>query len=273
MAANLIDAGHELTVWNRTAERSGPLADKGAIVAESPRAAAERAEIVMSMLRDDAASRQTWCDPQSGALAGMNEGGLAIESSTLTVGWIKDLAGRCAAGGVRFADAPVSGSLPQAEAAKLVYLVGADDEAFAAARPFLEAMGTPVHHCGPIGAGTAIKLAINMLLGVQVAAMAEALGVVEHAGLDTARSAEIIGSTAVTSPAMKVAADMMLKGKFPRLFPVGLMDKDLGNIANAAAETESWIPLSTAARAVYQQAIDQGLEEETFQSVFKLFRD
>ncbi|MGN6551439.1 MAG: NAD(P)-dependent oxidoreductase [Pararhizobium sp.] len=272
MAANLLKGGHDVTVWNRTRERAEPLAEAGAKTAVNPREAAARAEIVMAMVRDDAASETVWCDDADGALGAMTEGAVAIESSTVTIGWTEELARRASERGVVFADAPVSGSRPQAEAAKLVYLVGSDPETFRRIEPVLKSMGETIHHCGPVGTGAAMKLAINMLLGVQGAAMAEALGLLAKTGISAEDAVEIISSTPVASPAAKIAAALMAKGEYEPLFPVDLMEKDFANIAAAAWALQFEAPISEAVRGVYRKAVDAGFGEKNYPSVFELYK-
>jgi len=146
MAAHLIKAGHDVTVWNRTADAAKPLVAAGATQAQTPKEAAAGAAFVVAMVRDDDASRRVWLDPDNGALAGMSAGAVAIESSTLTPGWIRELGHAIAERGVALLEAPVSGSRVQADAGQLVYFVGGDDTTLARAEPVLKAMGSAVHH-------------------------------------------------------------------------------------------------------------------------------
>lgn len=266
MANRLIEAGHHVTVWSRSPERAQQLADRGATVADSPRAAAGNAEFVVAMLRDDDASRSTWLG-DDGALAGMRSGSIAIESSTLTLGWVDELHRHCGAANVMCLDAPVAGSRPQAETGQLIYLVGGDGDAFARAEPVLKAMGGVVHAAGPAGSGAAVKLALNALYGIQVAALAELLPMLDRAGVDLARAVEIIGSTPVVSPAAKGASEGMLARAFAPQFPVALVEKDFGYALAAIGEA----PLVSATRAVFARAIDRGLGEDNLTVVIRLY--
>src|SRR5579864_5429565 len=153
MAGNLLKAGHAVTVWNRDPSKVTPLAALGAVIAGTPKAAVPGAEIVIAMVRDDGASQRVWLDPESGALGGVGRQAIAIESSTLTVGWVKTLSAAAAGRGVSFLDAPVVGSRPQAEAAELTFLAGGDSSVLARAEPVLRVMGSAVHHVGSSGAG------------------------------------------------------------------------------------------------------------------------
>src|SRR5437764_5389947 len=143
MAGRLLDAGFPLTVYNRTAARARALEAKGAVVADSPRAAASEAHIVFSMVADDAASRETW-DGDRGALAGARPGTIVVECSTVTVGRVRELADAAARANCTFVDAPVTGRKLQAAGGELLLLVGAGDDARARIGPALEAMGKTI---------------------------------------------------------------------------------------------------------------------------------
>ncbi len=271
MAARLLAAGHEVSVFNRTAERGAELESQGARLAASPREAATGAEAVIAMLRDDMASRAVWLDPETGALAGLGEGALAIESSTLTPGWVRDLAPAVAGAGGRFLEAPVAGSRPQAEAGQLIYFLGGAAETVEAARPVLDALGGARHHVGPAGAAAVVKLAVNALFGVQVAAVAEILGLFGKAGLDAEAAAAVLGETPVMSPAAKGAAGLMLAGNYAPLFPIDLVEKDFGYVAEAAAAAGAEMPTAEAVRRVYARAKTEGLGGDNIAGVAKLF--
>lgn len=271
MARNLIAAGHEVTVWNRTPAACGPLVALGGSVADTPRAAVAGAGFAISMVRDEAASRAVWLDSAGGALAGLAPGTVGIESSTLTVAFVRDLAERFASAGVGFLDAPVAGSRPQAEAAQLIYLVGGDAGVLAQADPILRCMGAAVHHAGAAGDGAAVKLAVNLLLGVQVAALAEIIGGLVRAGLDPARAMEIVTATPVCSPAAKGAVASMLSGSFAAQFPADLAEKDFGYALAGAAATGSAMPVAETTRAVFARAVASGLGADHLTGVVRLY--
>jgi 3-hydroxyisobutyrate dehydrogenase len=272
MARNLLAAGHTVAVWNRTPAVCLPLAEAGAALADSPRAAAAGADFVIAMLRDDVASQAVWLHPDTGALAGMRPGAIAIESSTLTIGFMRHLAAQVATAGFAFLDAPVAGSRPQAEAAQLIYLVGGDASVLAQADPVLRAMGNTIHYAGSAGNGAAIKLAVNTLLGVQVAAMAEIIGLFEKTGLDPARATDILTSTPVCSPAAKGAAASMLAGTFAPMFPAALAEKDFGYTIAAAAAVGAAMPIAESTRAVLATAITGGFGPDHLTGVVRLYR-
>ena len=173
MARRLLGAGFPVTVYNRNCDKAAPLAAAGARIAASPREAAAGAKVVIAMVADDAASRGLWLGEQ-GALAGAARGTVLVESSTLTVGWVKELAAAAAAGGFEFLDAPVTGSKMQAAAGELNFLVGGEAATLEKIRPVLVPMSRSIVHLGPTGSGALIKLINNFVCGVQVASLAEA---------------------------------------------------------------------------------------------------
>ncbi len=273
MAAVLLAAGHEVTVWNRNVARTQPLVEAGAKVAGTPLAAAQGAEFVISMVRDDEASRQVWLDGELGALAGLAADAVAIESSTLTLGWVKELAQQISARGISFVDAPVAGSRPQAEAGKLIYFVGGATDDFARVEPLLSVMAGAVHHAGEVGSGAVIKLAVNGLFGVQVAAAAELIGFLQGCGLDGAAAMEIIGATPVCSPAVKGAAGAMLAGKFAPLFPIELVEKDFGYVTGVADAVGAEVPVVNATREVLRGAMALDYGDENITAIVQLYLD
>jgi len=270
IAMNLVKAGHRVTVWNRTADKAMPLREFGATVARNPRAAVAESEFVVAMVRDDDASRAVWLDPAAGALAAMPRGGVAIECSTLSPGHVRHLAERCASGGIDFLDAPVVGSRPQAEAAQLVYLVGGDAATLARARLVLSAAGDALHHVGPAGSGTILKLAINALFGVQVAAVAELFGWLQGAAIDLPAAIRIIGALPSCSIAAKAALEAMLSGSFAPLFPAELAKKDL-DYALAVGGDPARLPVTAAARDVFATAIQRGHGADNLTGVVRLY--
>lgn len=256
MAARLIAAGHEVTVWNRTM-LSETVA--GASVAGTPRAAAMGAEVVISMVRDDAASRDVWLDAKSGALAGMSSGAIGIEASTVTPEHARSLHAAAAAKGVAFLDSPLAGSRPQAEAGQLVFMAGGAADDLARVEPVLLAMGGALHHAGAAGAGATVKLMLNSLFGAQLAIMGELIGLARKAGIDPVRAVEIIGATPVASPAVKVAAGAMLNRAFAPAFPIDLVEKDFALTLSAAAAVQAPTPVVAAVREVFAAAKTEGL--------------
>jgi len=188
MAANLLKAGHEVTVCDLAPDAAKKLADFGAKTAASAREAAEGNDFVLTMVRIDEISRRVWLDATNGALAGMTPGAIAIECSTITPAWARELGDALSKTGIAMLGAPVFGSTPQAQSAQLVFLVGGDAETLKHAEPLLKGMGSRVQHAGPVGAGALAKLVTNTLVGVQLTTIAEMIGMLKRQGVDSSFS-------------------------------------------------------------------------------------
>ena len=200
MAARLAAAGHSLSVFNRTIARSEPLARMGARVGESPRIAAEKADVIIGMTADDESSRAMWLG-EHGALAAVNApDALAIECSTLSHDWVLELATHVRARGFRYVDSPVTGLPDAAAAGTLTLLVGAEPPDLDAARPVFASLATRVLHFGGVGQGTAYKLMVNLLGAVQIASAAEGVALAEAAGLDLRQVSDAVASGQAASP-------------------------------------------------------------------------
>ncbi len=271
MAARLVDAGHTVTVWNRSPLRTAPLADLGAAVADSPRSAAADADVVISMVRDDAASRAVWLDEHTGALRSLGARALAIECSTLSVPFVRDLAGEFDRHGRVLVDAPLAGSRPQAESGALIFMVGGSDEAFRQAAAVLEPMAGAVHHAGESGAGAAVKLMVNALFGAQLGIMAELIALARQVGIDPEAAVEIVGSTPVCSPAAKLSAGAMLAGTFAPAFPIDLVAKDFALLERTAREVSIDLPLCHRTAEVYAQGVDRGFGGDNITGIIQLY--
>ena len=271
MAISLLKAGHEITVWNRNKSKTEPLAALGARVADNPRIAVEKANFVISMLKDDRASEEVWLNSKTGAINNLSAETIAIESSTLTVDWTKKLAERLHRKGINFLDAPVAGSRIQADAGQLIYFVGGDSETLTQAMPILKIMGSKVLAVGSIGSGMAIKLAVNALFSIQVSAFAELIGLMKDCELDESKAVEIIASTPVCSGAAKVAAEAMIERKFAPMFPIELVAKDLSYALNTARTNKINLPLTEKALSIFDSAIRQGYGDDNITGIARLY--
>jgi 3-hydroxyisobutyrate dehydrogenase len=268
MANRLLSANFPLTVYNRNREKSVPFADAGAFVAESPREAASRSEIILSMVGDDAASRGVWLG-ENGALAGARPNAVLIESSTLSGGWIQELAAKSAKRGCRFLDAPVTGTKPHAASGELVFLVGGSAEALDAARPVFSVLGREAVPLGPIGSGSLMKLINNFVCGVQAASFAEAVAMIDAGGLDRAKAVAILTGGAPGSGIVKRMADRIAAGDFTPNFALRWMAKDIGYAIDAASKDGISLQTAAAALSVFEQAIAEGHGDEDFSAVSK----
>lgn len=268
MAQRLLQAGFSVTVWNRTPAAAQALTALGAQQAESPRQAAQGADFVISMVRDDAASQTVWTDAASGAFAGMEPGAVAIESSTLSLQGIRTWLAAAQSHGIACLEAPVSGSRPQADAGQLVYLVGGDTAVLERALPVLKAMGSEVHHVGAVGSGALAKLATNALLGTQVAVVSELMGLLQRQGADVAAVLKAMSGTSAWAPVAGYLSGSMLAQDFRPQFPVELVAKDFGYVLAATGVGNA--PTLTAVAGVFRSACDHGLGMENMTAVCKL---
>ncbi|SDN02924.1 NAD(P)-dependent oxidoreductase [Ensifer sp. YR511] len=272
MAANLIKAGYLVTVWNRTSAATADLVAAGARAAETPRQAAAEADFVLSMVRDNEASRFVWLDPEIGALPAMDKDATAIESSTLTPNWIRELGAAFTARGVSFLEAPVSGSRPQAESGQLLFFAGGAEATLARTTPLLRTMGSDIRHTGELGTAALAKLTTNALLGIQVTALAELIGMLQRSGADPGRVLQAVSAASAWSPAASYLAGSMLSGSFAPQFPIELIEKDFRYIVGAAG-TEANVPTVLAALQVFQSAISCGYGDENMTGVVRLFTE
>ena len=268
VAARLTDAAHAVTVWNRTPRSADAI--RGATAAETPRAAAAASSVVLSMVRDDDASRAVWDGPD-GALAGLRPAALAIEMSTLTPGRARQWAAAVVERGARPLGAPVVGTRPHAESGALTVLAGGDADALRDARPVLDAFAGAVHHVGPVGAGMAAKLAVNALLAVQAAAVAEALAGLSAQGIAPADAARLLAQMPTASPAAARLGDMMAQGATAPNFPVSLVAKDLGYGRAMVEASGVQSDVVAAAERAFRRAEDTGSGDLDIAAIARLY--
>jgi 3-hydroxyisobutyrate dehydrogenase len=254
MAANWLAKGYPVTVWNRTAAKARPLVEKGARLAATARAAAKDADVVVSMVADDAASRAVWLG-EDGALAAVKPGAAAIEMSTVSPDWMQELASKARERGLAMLDSPVGGSKAAAAAGQLVLFVGGDKATLDRVRPVLEAVSKEINHLGPAGAGTTWKLINNMMVAIEVAASAEAIALAEKAGFDRALVTRLIGEGGIGSPLIKMKMTRMSALEFGDPdFMIRHMVKDLGYAARLAASLGVSPDIASAAAGYYARA-------------------
>ena len=271
MARQLVRQGFDVTVWNRDVAKAAPLAASGARVATTPADAASHADVVFAMLATDDASRSVWLGEQ-GALAAMRDDAVAIESSTLTVDWIRELTTAARARGIGFLDAPVTGSKAQAETGTLSFLVGGPAELLERVRPVLAAMGGNIAHLGPSGCGAMMKLINNFLCGVQVASLAEALAMAERSGLDLRQAAAVLGAGSPGSPLVRAIGQRMVDRAYEPNFFVPLMAKDLAYARQAFAGAGIELRSADVARERFIAAERAGFGDQDIASIVELLR-
>ena len=268
MANRLLGAGFPLTVYNRNPEKARPLAEKGASVATTPREAASKAQIILSMVADDNASRGIWLG-ENGALASATPNSLLIESSTLSGAWIRELAAKANEKKCQFIDAPVTGTKPHAAAGELLFMVGGETSAVQAAQPVLSVMGRETIHLGPLGSGSLMKLVNNFICGVQAASFAEGLSLIDAGGLDRAKAISILTGGAPASGLVKRVAEKVTAGEYSPNFMLRWMAKDLSYAIQEGADKKISLETAIAALSKFQRAIAEGHGDEDFSAVTK----
>ncbi len=266
MAKNLLKKGFTLTVYNRSREKAEPFQALGARVALTPREAAVDADVIVSMVSDDIASRGLWLG-ESGALARAHSGALLIESSSLSVSWVRELAAIAKERGCAFVDAPVRGGPSQAQAAQLNFLVGGEPAAFERARPILSVMGATIIHLGVAGNGAGMKLINNMMVAVEIELFEEALVLAERIGLDVQQAATQIVEGAPGSRALQGRVQDILKKDFSSRFALRLMHKDMSYALDESVRLGIPLPSVAAAREVYRLAMARGMGDWDFAGV------
>lgn len=270
MAANILKAGHQVTVWNRTPSKAEELVINGARLADTPSQAAQDADFIIAMVRDDHASKEVWLDPDTGAFGSMKKGAIAIDSSTLSVNWVKELNQHASERNIPFIEAPVSGTRPQADSGQLIYLVGGKQEAYENSKELLETMGSVINYTGEVGNGALAKLCTNTLLGMQVATLAELISTLQRQqGADIVKIISALSSTAPWSASANGISAMMLNQMFAPMFPIELIEKDFSYTLEATGYTT---PAIEAVRDVFRKGIDNGIGDENMTAVIKLYQ-
>jgi 3-hydroxyisobutyrate dehydrogenase len=274
MAARLLEAGHQLSVYNRTAARAESLVRRGARLHDTPKAACQGADAVISMVADDTASRALWLQGDGILAANLPSDAFAIECSTLSHDWVMQLAAQCTARGLRYIDAPVTGLPDAAAAGSLTLLVGAGVDDLNAARGILAALSGRIIRFGPIGTGTAYKLIINMVGAVQIASAAEALAMAERAGLDIATVAEAIATSQAASPQVVRNARRMVAADHEQdvVFTAALRLKDIDYGLRFAREIGIGSPFGALAQGIYRRLCELGFSQVNESQVIDVCR-
>lgn len=250
MGRNLLKAGFSLTVWNRTREKAEKLSTEGAKVGNSPREVAAESDVIFTIVSDPPALEQVLWGEQ-GALAGLHKGSVLIDSSTVSPALARRVSKACDERGADFLDAPVTGGTWGAEKGELVFMVGGKKEVLARIEPVLQAVGKRFFLLGPNGSGQTVKLAMNLILALEVQALAEGLELVTRAGVAGERLIEVLQSSMGRAPVLDVKAPVILKRDFTPSFPLRLMLKDIGLAMELARENGIQLPAGAAAHEAY----------------------
>jgi len=262
MAARLMDVGHEVTVWNRTPEKTKPLGEAGARIAATPAALAGACEAVITILTDGAAIDEVYNGP-NGLLSGDVKGKLFIEMSTVAPKVETDLAPKVRSKGASFVECPVGGSTAPARKGQLLGLMGAEPADAARARPLLDQLCRKVEHCGPVGAGAAMKLAINLPLMVAWQAYGEAFAIARSVGWDAKRLVDLFVESNGANKALGARADMIVKlleGQDPgaTTFSIANGLKDLRTMVAAGEALGADMRATKATLTGFEEAVRSG---------------
>ena len=262
IAERLKEVGHDLVVWNRSPERTKPLADAGAEVAKSPAELATRAEAIVTILTD-ADAIDTVYRGRAGILAGGIAGKLVIDMSTVQPETEVRLAEEARAKGAAFVDCPVGGTVGPARAGKLIGLAGGEEADVARARPILEQLCRRLEHVGPVGAGASMKLAINLPLIVFYQALGEAYALTKHLGKDTAWMMDLFADTSGGPNVLKVRGPNIAKALAgqdpgPPAFDVDSIRKDLRTMLAEAGAKGFDLPLVARTLSIFDEAAEKG---------------
>ena len=275
MGLNLLKAGYKLTVWNRTASRAESLVAAGAKLVKSPSEVAATSEVLITIVSDPPALEEvlwgTASGADSGALGALRPGSIYIDSSTVSPALARKISSASGERQIAFLDAPVTGGTWGAEKGELVFMVGGDAQVLKNAEPIFSVLGKRWFHLGPNGAGQTIKLAMNLILALQVDALAEALALVGAAGLQGEKLVEVLQSSMARAAVLDVKAPLLLKGEYPPSFPLRLMHKDVGLALDLAKEAGVTLPAAAAAYSTYSTVKAAAKEDLDYAAVKKFW--
>jgi 3-hydroxyisobutyrate dehydrogenase len=257
MAANLLKAGFEVTVWNRSPSRSRPLIDAGATGAGSPAAVAAASEVALSCVTNSGDVEEVALGPE-GVIHGAKPGSVYIDCSTISPETARKVAQELGERGVHMLDAPVSGGDIGAKAGTLAIMVGGEAEVFERCLPVLQAMGKTIVHVGPSGSGQVVKLCNQVAGGLNLLAAAEAINLARKAGVDPTKMLEVVSAGAAGSWMLSNLAPRAVKGDYAPGFMVDLMQKDLRLVLDAANESHTPLPGTALVSQLFQSIQAEG---------------
>ncbi|MWC30087.1 NAD(P)-dependent oxidoreductase [Paenibacillus sp. MMS18-CY102] len=270
MAANLLNKGFDVTVYNRTPSKSEELRAIGAQVAASPAEASRGRKVVITMVSNDDSIRAVY-DGENGVFAGIGAGTIIVDSSTISPELARRLATDAKARGAIFLDAPVTGSKPAAEAGTLVFMVGGDAKAAQSIEPVLLAMGRKVIPMGPSGSGAVAKLAHNTIVGINTAALMEGFAIAAKGGINGESFLELVQSGGAASKAAELKGNKLLGQDYSVQFALALMLKDLRLSSVLSDQLGVPTPLLEASKSLYQAGDASGLGDLDLSAVAKVY--
>ena len=268
MVKRLLDAGHAVSAYNRTKSKATNLLEMGMKWAETPRAAAEAAEVIFSMVSDTAALRAV-SEGANGILAGLSAGKLYVDMSTVSPAAIRDLAKQVEARGAEMLDAPVSGSQITLEEGKLSFMVGGKRESFEKVLPVLQAIGPKATYVGANGLAAAMKIATNLSLAVQMLAFSEGVLLAEKSGIPRETAVEVLLNSVIASPMVKYRGPFVLKMPDEAWFDVNMMQKDVLLALEMGRQLDVPLPTTAITNQLLTTARGMGLAKRDFAVLFE----
>lgn len=265
----LLDAGHEVTGWNRTRAKAEWLIDAGMKWGDSPRAVAEATEVVFSMVTDSRALRDI-TSGEHGIVAGLRPGAVYVDMSTVSPTVSREVAAEVATRGAAMLDAPVSGSVATLEQGQLSIMVGGDPDILERVRPILLDIGPKITHMGPNGLAVAMKIATNLCLAVQMLSFSEGILLAEKAGIKRQAAIEAMLNSVAASPMLKYRGPFVLEMPGEAWFDVDMMRKDLALALELGRELNVPLPSTAVSNEFMTAARAMGLADEDFAAVFKV---
>lgn len=272
MATNLLKAGFNVTVWNRSTDKCSPLLSLGATVAASPRSLAESTDITIAMMATPAAV-QSVRDGVDGIAAGLSAGKGYLDMSTVDADTSTKSALLAHEKGAFFLEAPVAGSRKPAEDATLTIMAAGDRELYDSSLPVLEKMGKKIMFLGETGNAARMKLANNLVMAGMLTALSEGIALAAGSGLDTSQLLEVLDSGAVANPMFRMKGPQIVANKdFPTAFPLKHMQKDLRLALRLAEEVGQPLFATATINELYKSALAQGLGDQDFAAVSRVIR-
>lgn len=269
MAANLVKAGFDVTVWNRTPDKCAPLVSLGARQGESPRQVAESCDITFAMLADPAAAHAVCFGPE-GVLEGIGDGRGYIDMSTVDDTTSCAIAAAIVKVGGRFLEAPVSGTKKPAEDGTLIILTAGEQSLYDEAAAALDKLGKLRLYLGAVGQGARMKLVVNMIMGGMMTAFCEGMALGQKGGLDGSQILAVLEAGALANPMFMGKGPLLLQGDFPTSFPLKHMQKDLRLAISLGDELGQPLHSAATANETFKQACVAGHSEEDFSAVYRV---
>lgn len=267
MAANLLGSDADLVVYNRTISKADLLAERGAVVAESPKELAEHSDILFTMLSTPEAVEET-ATGEEGFLPHLKAGSLWVDCSTVNPSFSRRMARIAGEQNIRFLDAPVAGTKAPAASGDLLILVGGDEADLAECAPWFDRMGRKVIHAGGTGMGTSLKMIFNLLLGEAMLAFSEGMALGESLGLSKEMLLETLVGSPVAAPFITGKKENIQSDTYETEFPLKWMQKDLQLASLCGYETDTPLPAVNAVKEVFALAKQSGLGDEDFSAIY-----